>query len=146
MKIVQPLVLLLAIGLTACGKKAPDPVQQVRAFMADWQRAVESKNPAVLDSVLVKPENAVPIDASRFLAELYNSPGVKQVKLVERQFAIGEVQASVTGRLVRSGIPDSLAMLSMTLLKTNKGWRVAAYRFSPFEPLRNDTAPGANPL
>ena len=132
-------LLILAAFVFACGKKKPDPAQQVRAFMAEWERAVDAKNPNALDSLLTAAENSAPIDAQKFLAEIYRSEGITRVNLVGRQLDIGEKQSTVTGRLVRSGIADSLATLSLTLLKTKKGWKLAAYRFTPFEPVRKDT-------
>lgn len=130
---------LTTLVLAACGKKKLDPAQQVRAFMADWERVVDAKNPAALDSLLTTAENSGSIDAQKFLAEIYSSEGITRVNLIGRQLDIGEKQASVTGRLVRSGIPDSLVTLNLTLLRTKKGWKLAAYRFTPFEPVREDT-------
>ncbi|MCI0404619.1 MAG: hypothetical protein L0Z48_06905 [candidate division Zixibacteria bacterium] len=126
--------------LVACGKKKPDPAQQIRAFMADWERAIDAKNPAVLDSLLTTAKNIPSIDPQKFLTEIYRSDGITRVNLVGRQLDIGEKQATVTGRLVRSGVPDSLATLSLTLLRTKRGWKLTAYRIAPFEPLRKDTA------
>ncbi|MGH8005335.1 MAG: hypothetical protein ACRECJ_11500 [Limisphaerales bacterium] len=132
-------LLILAAFVLACGKKKPDPAQQVRAFMAEWERAVDTKNPAVLDSLLTTAENTAPIDPQKFLAELYSSDGITRVNLVGRQLDIGEKQATVTGRLIRSGIPDSLATLNLTLLKTRKGWKLAVYQFAAFAPVEEDT-------
>ncbi|MCI0329730.1 MAG: hypothetical protein L0196_02085 [candidate division Zixibacteria bacterium] len=134
------LLILSAVIFAACGKKKPDAAQQVRAFLADWERAVDAKNPAVLDSLLTTVENTTPIDPQKFLAEIYNSTGVTRVDLVGRQLDIGERQAAVTGRLVRSGVSDSLATLNLTLLRTKRGWKLAAYRFAPFAPVKKDTA------
>lgn len=139
---VLHLLILLILVLAACGKKKPDPAQQVRAFMADWERAIDYKNATLLDSLSVAPENTASIDPQKFLAEIYSSNGITRVNLVGRQLDIGEKQASVTGRLVRSGIPDSLMTLSLTLLRTKKGWKLAAYQITPFEPIREDTVGG----
>ncbi len=126
--------------LVACGKKEPDPAQQIRALMADWERAVDAKNPAVLDSLLTAAKNTAPVDPQKFLTEIYSSDGITRVNLVGRQMDIGEKQATVTGRLVRSGVPDSLATLTLTLLRTKKGWKLAAYQIIPYEPLKKDTS------
>jgi hypothetical protein len=91
-------------------------------------------------------ENTPPIEAQKLLAEIYVSEGITQVNLVGRQLNIGEKQAVITGRLVRSGISDSLATLNLTLLRTKKGWRLAAYQLRPFEPLRPDTATTETPI
>jgi len=133
-------LLILAVIVFACGKKKPDPAQQIRTFMADWERAIDAKNPAVLDSLLTTAKNTAPVDPQKFLTEIYSSDGITRVNLVGRQLDIGEKQATVTGRLVRSGVPDSLATLTLTLLRTKKGWKLASYRMAPFEPLREDTA------
>ena len=139
---VLHLLILLILVSAACGKKKPDPAQQVRAFMADWERVVDAKNPAALDSLLTTTENTAPIDPQKFLAEIYNANGITRVNLVGRQLDIGEKQAGVTGRLVRSGIADSMATLNLILLRTKKGWKLAAYQFTPFEPIREDTVGG----
>ncbi len=131
---------ILAVLALACGKKRPDPTQQVRAFMADWERAVDTKNPVALDSLLTAAGNTAPIDPQKFLAEIYTSESITRINLVGRQLNIGEKQAIVTGRLVRSGIPDSLARLNLTLLRTKNGWKLAGYQFAPFEPVQKDTA------
>jgi hypothetical protein len=144
-KVALRLFVLAAFAL-ACGKKKPDPAQQIRAFMADWERAIDAKNPAVLDSLLTAAKNTPPIDPQKFLTEIYRSDGITRVNLVGRQMGIGEKQATVTGRLVRSGVPDSLATLSLTLLRTKKGWKLAVYRITPFEPLWKDTANGETAL
>ncbi len=130
------MLILATFVLTACGKKKPDPAQEVRAFMSDWERAVDTRNSAALDSLLTTAEPAAPVDAQKFLTEIYNSDGIKAVNLSGRQLDIGEKRATVSGRLVRSGLADSLATLTLTLLKTGKGWRWAAYRWAPFEPVR----------
>ena len=131
---------LPVLVLVACGKKKPDPVQEVRAFMADWERAIDSRNPTALESLLTTVEHSVPIDTRRFLAEIYNSNSVKGVNVVGRKLDIGEKKATVSGRLVRSGLADSLATLTLTLLKTGKGWRWAAYHWEPFKPVKEDSA------
>ena len=133
------LLIWAALVFTACGEKKPDPVQQVRAFMADWERAIDAKNSAALDSLLTTAQNTAPINPKNFLAEIYRAEGITQVNLVGRQLDIGEKQATVTGRLVRSGLADSLATLSLTLLRTRKGWKLAAYQFTPFAPVQKDT-------
>ena len=143
---VALLVLVLVLSILACGKKKPDPAQQVRAFMADWERAVDTKNLTAVDSLLAPAENAAPIDAQKFLAEIYVSEGITRVNLVGRQLTIGEKQATVTGRLVRSGISDSLATLNLTLLRTKKGWKLAAYQLRPFEPVKPDTSAAEHPI
>ncbi|HLG93980.1 MAG TPA: hypothetical protein VI546_04020 [candidate division Zixibacteria bacterium] len=135
-------LLVLAVFVFACGKKEPDPAQQVRAFMADWERAVDARNPAALNSLLTVAENMAPIDGHKFLAEIYSPDGITGVNLVGRQLNIGEKQATVSGRLVRSGIPDSLAALNLILLKTRKGWKLAAYQFAAFAPVEEDTGAG----
>lgn len=127
-------------ALAACAQKKPDPAQEVRAFMANWERAVDAKNPAALDSLLVTAGKGAAIDPRKFLAEIYSSEGITEVNLVGRELDIAEKQAMVRGRLVRSGISDSLSTLILTLIRTKKGWRLAAYRFVPFEPLKKDTA------
>lgn len=134
------LLVLATIVLAGCGKKKPDPAQQVRAFMANWERAVDTQNAVLLDSLLTPAENIAPIDPQKFLMEIYNSGGITRVNLVGRQLDIGEKQTTVTGRFIRSGIPDSLATLSLTLLRTKKGWKLAAYQLRPFEPAKRDTA------
>lgn len=139
MKVALRLIILAAFVL-ACGKKKPDPAQQLRAFMADWERAIDTQNPTALESLLTTAENTAPIDAQKFLTEMYSPAGITKVNLVGRQLDIREKQATVTGRLVRSGIPDSLATFSLTLLRTKKGWKLAAYQFAPFESPQKDTA------
>jgi hypothetical protein len=145
-KVIRLAIILTFFVLAACGKKKPDPAQQLRAFMADWERAVDAKNPAILDSLLTSVENAPPIEAQKLLAEIYVSEGIAQVNLVGRQLNIGEKQAVITGRLVRSGISDSLATLNLTLIRTKKGWKLAAYQLRPFEPVRQDTATTEPPI
>lgn len=144
MSVFLRLSILTILAFAACGKKKPDPAQQLRAFMADWERAVDAKNPEVLDSLLTTAKNAPPIDPRQFLAEIYSAEGITRVNLVGRQLDIGENQATVTGRLVRSGIPDSLASLSLSLLRVKSGWKLAAYQLRPFEPVRQD-ATGKEP-
>lgn len=146
MRNVLHLLIFSTLIFAACGKEKPDPAQQVRAFMADWERAIDAKSPAALDSLLTTAENSAPIDAQKFLAKIYSTDGIIRVNLVGRQLDIGEKQSTITGRLVRSGIPDSLATLSLTLLKTKKGWKLAAYHFTPFEPVQKDTAVMVTPL
>lgn len=138
--------ILTILAVAACGKKEPDQAQQLRAFMAGWERAVDAKNPAILDSLLTSAENAPPIEAQKLLTEIYVSEGITQVNLVGRRLNIGEKQAVVTGRLVRSGISDSLATLNLTLIRTKKGWKLAAYQLRPFEPVRPDTAATKPPI
>ncbi|HXF48763.1 MAG TPA: hypothetical protein VNL73_04985 [Verrucomicrobiae bacterium] len=140
MKVIRLAIILTFFVLAACGKKKPDPAQQLRAFMADWERAVDAKNPEVLDSLLTTAKNVPPIDPRQFLAEIYSAEGITRVNLVGRQLDIGEKQATVTGRLVRSGISDSLTTLSLSLLRVKSGWKLAAYQLRPFEPARQDTA------
>ena len=108
--------------------------------MADWERAIDTRSAVVLDSLLTAVENIAPIDPQKFLAEIYSSNGITQVNLVGRQLDISEKQALVTGRLIRSGIPDSLTTLSLTLFRTQKGWKLVAYQLRPFEPVKRDTA------
>lgn len=140
------LALILNLALPACGGKKPDAAQQIRAFMAEWERAVDSQNAIVLDSLFTQPRNSPPIDAQKFLDELYSSPEVKSVDLRGRQFSIGEVQATVSGLLVRSGIPDSMAHLSLVLLKTKKGWKLAAYKWETASPAKPESTGSAIPL
>lgn len=127
-------LIILSVIITACGKKELDVSEQLRAFMAEWERAIDSQNAVVLDSLLVRPENSAAIDPQKFLDELFSTPEVKSVNLSGRQFAIRQNQATVSGLLIRSGIADSIAHLSLTLLKTKKGWKVAAYRWEPAIP------------
>ena len=127
------------VALVGCAQKKPDPAQEVRAFMANWERAVDAKNVAALDSLLTTAGNSPAIDSRRFLAEIYSSAGITEVNLLGRELDIGDKQATVKGRLVRSGISDSLSALILTLIRTNKGWKLAAYRFAPFEPVKKDT-------
>ncbi len=133
------LLILSTFVFAVCGKKKPDPTQQVRVFMAGWERAIDTRNAALLDSLLTTAENIAPVDPQKFLAEIYSSDGITRVNLIGRRLDIGEKQASVTGRLVRSGIPDSLVTLNLTLLRTKKGWKLVAYQFTPFEPIRENT-------
>ncbi len=116
--------------LAACGGKKPDSAQELRTFMANWERAVDSKNTAALDSLLAQAETAAPVEAQKLLDELFSAPDVRSIDLRGRQFAIGEKQATVSGLLIRSGIPDSMARLSLILLKTRKGWKLAGYHWS----------------
>ena len=139
-------LIILTFAFSGCAKKKPDPAQELRAFMADWERAVDSRSPIMLDSLLTAVDNATPVDAQQFLAEIYSSDGITRVNLVGRQLDIGEKQATVTGRLVRSGISDSLATLSLSLLRTEKGWKLAGYQLRPFEPVKKDTSGGGQPI
>lgn len=125
---------LIAV-LAACDGKKPDSAQEVRTFMADWERAVDSKNAAALDSLLTSAENTAPIEAQKLLGELFSVPGVQSIDLRGRQFSIGEKQATVSGLLIRSGIPDSVDHLSLILLKTKKGWKLVDYKWEPFRSL-----------
>jgi hypothetical protein len=119
----------LIMILAACGGKKPDSAQEVRTFMANWERAVDSKSAVSLDSLVAKVENGAPVEAQKFLDELYSAPEVRSIDLRGRQFSIGEKQATVSGLLIRSGIPDSVDHLSLILLKTKKGWKLAGYRW-----------------
>lgn len=135
-------LIISGIGMAAlegCAQKKPDPAREVRAFMASWERAIDAKNPTALDSLLARSSGSPPIESQKFLAEIYNAEAIREVNLVGRELDIGDQQAMVRGRLVRSGISDSLSTLILTLIRTKKGWKLAAYRFAPFEPLK-DTA------
>jgi hypothetical protein len=124
--------MILILG--ACGGKKPDPAQEVRVFLANWERAVDSKSVAALDSLIGMAENAAPIKSQKMLDELFSAPGVRSIDLRGRQFSIGEKQAAVSGLLIRSGIPDSMARLSLILLKTQKGWKLVDYQWEPLAP------------
>lgn len=127
--------------LAACGGEKPDSAQEVRAFMVNWERAVDSKNPAVLDSLFATASDArLRLAAQKLLNELYSRPEVKSVDLRGRQFSIGEKRTTVSGLLIRSGIPDSTARLSLTLLKTKKGWKLAEYGWEEIN-LKPDSLP-----
>lgn len=130
-------LIILSVIFTACGKKELDVSEQVRNFMGEWERAVDSQNAVLLDSLLVRPENSAAIDPQKFLDELFSAPDVKSVNLRGRQFAIGQNQATVSGLLIRSGIADSMAHLKLILLKTKKGWKLAAYRWESAVPAGN---------
>ena len=139
MKNSASLALVWALFLTACDGKKPDVAQQVRAFLAEWERAIDSKNPMVLDSLLTNRENSTPIDAREFLNRLYSSPAVKAVNLRGRQIEIGASQATVSGVLIRSGIPDSIARLTLTLLKTKQGWKLAENKWGVVSPAKSES-------
>ncbi len=129
----RPLLLVLAVcALAGCGDSGPSDEQQIRAALAEFERATAARDYQALCDRVLAPELIETVKQIGLPCELALQKGFEDVE--NPRLTVGTVEVdgdNATAEVRSSAAGESPSEDTVELVKIRDGWRVASLGTSP---------------
>ena len=129
----RPLLLVLAVcALAGCGDSGPSDEQQIRAALAEFERATAARDYQALCDRVLAPELIETVKQIGLPCELALQKGFEDVE--NPRLTVGAVEVdgdNATAEVRSSAAGESPSEDTVELVKIRDGWRVASLGTSP---------------
>jgi hypothetical protein len=129
----RPLLLVLAVcALAGCGDSGPSDEQQIRAALAEFERAAAARDYQALCDRVLAPELIETVKQIGLPCELALQKGFEDVE--NPRLTVGAVKVdddTATAEVRSSAAGEAPSQDTIELVKVRGGWRIASLGTSP---------------
>jgi|SRR5215207_4573277 len=124
----RPLLLVLAAcALTGCGESGPTEEQQIRATLAEFERATAERDYEALCDRILAPKLIETVEQVGVTCELALQKGFEDVE--EPRLTVGAISVEedrATAEVRSSAAGESPSQDTVELVRAGDGWRIAS--------------------
>jgi hypothetical protein len=124
----RPLLLVLAAcALTGCGESGPTEEQQIRATLAEFERATAERDYEALCDRILAPKLIETVEQVGLTCELALQKGFEDVE--EPRLTVGAISVDedrATAEVRSSAAGESPSQDTVELVRAGDGWRIAS--------------------